>query len=453
MKWLAVLIIFFAAFAAFTDDTPAPVDAPSAPSYEASPAYGTSPADKSKNAELTTAKKGIIGSRETIAEQGVINRLGIAAGVVIVQGFLIWGIWIFFRRFTEKMRGYGEKKFKPVVIKKFNLLGTAQIINGCSFLLRILKYTVTVFQLFITVPIIFSLFQVTKDLATTLFHYILTPIKNIALATLNFIPDLITIAIIIFIMRYILRTLNYFAKGLEKGKLKLTGFYPEWARPTYNILRVLVYAFTVAVVYPYLPGSQSAIFKGVSVFVGVIFSLGSSSAISNLVAGLVITYMRPFKIGDRIKLGDVVGFVIEKSPIVIRLRTHKNEYVTFPNVMVLNSITTNYTTSQETDEEGLILHADVTMNYKVPWPQVHEILLAAAKKTSNTEKTPKPFVLQQALDDYYCRYEINVYTKAVSKIPSIYSELYQNLQDGFNEAGIDLTAPAYTNIELEADKK
>jgi small-conductance mechanosensitive channel len=212
---------------------------------------------------------------------------------------------------------------------------------------------------------------------------------------------------------------------------------------------VLLYAFTVAIIYPYLPGSDSRIFQGVSVFVGIIFSLGSSSAIGNLIAGLVITYMRPFKIGDRIQIKDITGFVVEKSPIVIRIKTHKNEYVTFPNMIILNSSIINYHTSSDEDEEGLILYADVTMGYTVPWQQVHEILIEAALQTKMVQKNPKPFVLQTALDDFYAKYQINLYTKEVDRVPAIYSELYQNLQNGFKAAGISLTAPAY-RINLPA---
>ena len=183
---------------------------------------------------------------------------------------------------------------------------------------------------------------------------------------------------------------------------------------------------------------------------GIGISLGSSSAIGNMVAGMVITYMRPFKIGDRIQLNETVGFVVEKSAMVTRIVTHKNEYVTFPNLMVLSSKIVNYHTSYDENEEGLILYAEVTMGYAVPWRQVHEILLGAARKTSFAEEKPEPFVLQTALDDYYARYQINLYTKAVEKVPAIYSELYQNLQDGFVEAGISLTAPSY-QIRIPGD--
>jgi small-conductance mechanosensitive channel len=209
---------------------------------------------------------------------------------------------------------------------------------------------------------------------------------------------------------------------------------------------VLLWAFTVAVIYPYLPGSNSRAFQGVSVFVGIIFSLGSTSAIGNLVAGLVITYMRPFKIGDRVQIKEITGFVVQKNLMVVRLKTHKNEYVTFPNILILGSNIINYNTSSDEDEEGLIIYAEVTFGYSTPWETVHDILINAALATDHIQKRPKPFVLQTNLDDFYARYQINCYTKEVSKIPAIYAMLYENIQNGFREKGLDMTAAHYRVI-------
>jgi small-conductance mechanosensitive channel len=379
-------------------------------------------------------------------DSGTMNyaqRVGIALGIIAGQALLIWLVWRLFLWFKKKLAIWGGRNIKPLSVKKLRVLSTKQIIDILQFFLRILKYIVTIFQLFITIPIVFSLFPLTENLASTLFGYILTPLKNILFGTLKYIPNLITIISVLVIARYVIRGLKFFATPIAQERLVIPGFYADWAWPTFNILKVLVYAFTMTVVYPYLPGSGSAAFQGVSIFVGLIFSLGSTSAIGNLIAGLVITYMRPFQIGDRIQVKEVTGFVVEKTLIVIRIRTHKNEYVTFPNMMILNSSIVNYNTSSAEDEEGLILHADVTMGYAVPWTQVHEILIGAALKTTHVLEAPKPFVLQTALDDFYAKYQINAYTKEVNRVPAIYSELYQNLQDGFKAAGIDLTAPTY----------
>jgi small-conductance mechanosensitive channel len=189
-------------------------------------------------------------------------------------------------------------------------MDTKQILNMLFTVLKIVKYVFTAFQLFLTIPIVFTLFPLTKNLSDKLFGYILNPLKNIAMGILNYIPNIFTVAIVVIITRYVIQTLRFFTRRIEKEKLVIPGFYSDWARPTFNILRILLYAFMVAIIYPYLPGADSDAFQGVSVFVGIIVSLGSSSAIGNMVAGMVITYMRPFKIGDRVQLNDIVGFVV-----------------------------------------------------------------------------------------------------------------------------------------------
>ncbi|AEF83128.1 MscS Mechanosensitive ion channel [Leadbettera azotonutricia ZAS-9] len=381
---------------------------------------------------------------------GFAEKFGIAAGIVAGQIILIIVIWLIFKRIARKIKAGDGTKIKPLTIKNIRLLSTKQITSTIILLLRLLKYVITAFQLFITVPIVFSLFPSTEELASTIFGYILTPLKNIGIGIVKYIPNLITIIIILFINKYILKALKFFSGQIARERLKIPGFYPDWAQPTFNILRVLIYAFTVAVIYPYLPGSESRVFQGVSVFVGIIFSLGSSSAIGNLVAGLVITYMRPFKIGDRISIQGNTGFVVEKSIMVLRIKTSKNEYITYPNLQILSASIINYNTSSDEDEEGLILHAEITFGYSTPWRVIHEILIEAALKTEHVLKKPKPFVLQTALDDFYARYQINCYTKQIENMPAIYSELYQNLQDGFAAKGLDMTAPAY-QIRLPAE--
>ncbi|MCL2270003.1 MAG: mechanosensitive ion channel family protein [Treponema sp.] len=371
-------------------------------------------------------------------------RLGIALGIIAAQALLIWFIWqLLFKSLSKKVRCSAGNKIKPITIKKLRLLSTKQIIDVLLFSLRILKYLITIFLLFLTLPIVFSLFPATRNLATTLFRYILDPLRDISVGTIKYIPNLIKIIIIVSITRYVIKALNFFTVQITNGKLVIPGFYSDWADPTQKILQVLLWAFTVALAYPYLPGSDSKIFQGVSVFVGVIFSLGSTSAIGNLVAGLVITYMRPFKIGDRVKIKERTGFVVEKNLMVIRLKTHKNEYVTFPNLLILGSDIINYNTSSDEDEEGLVLHVEVTFGYDTPWQTVHEILINAAQATDHVLKKPKPFVLQTGLDDFYACYQVNCYTKAVGMVPRIYTQLYENIQDGFREAGLDMTSPHY----------
>ena len=196
--------------------------------------------------------------------------------------------------------------------------------------------------------------------------------------------------------------------------------------------------------FPYLPGSDSNIFKGVSVFVGVIFSLGSTSAISNVVAGLVLTYMRPFKIGDHIKIADTLGNVIEKTPFVIRVKTKNNEIVTIPNSTVLSTSVINYTTTAQ--DQGIIFNVSITIGYDVPWRKVHQMMIEAALRSDYIVKEPKPYVLQTSLDDFYVSYQLCAFSQTPDKQAVIYSELNQNIQDVFAENDVEIMSPHYKAI-------
>ena len=385
-----------------------------------------------------------------IGRLSFLYRLGIAFALIIIMMLLIKLIWFLFKRLNNKLEiQTGKEKIKPLYIHKYKVLTSNQVIEIIEVVLRMVKYFITAALLILSIPFVFSFFGATSRFASLLFGYILDPIKDIAISFVMYIPNLFKIIIFVIITRYVIKALKFFSIQIEKEKLRIPGFYTEWAAPTYKIFQVLLWAFTVAIVYPYLPGSDSQAFRGVSVFVGIIFSIGSSSAIGNLVAGLVITYMRPFKIGDRVNIKDITGFVVEKNLMVVRLKTHKNEYVTFPNLIILGSNIINYNTSSDEDEEGLIIFAEVTFGYSTPWQTVHDILINAALATEHVQKKPKPFVLQTKLDDFYACYQINCYTKDVAMVPRIYTMLYENIQNGFREFGLDLTSAHYRVITKE----
>jgi small-conductance mechanosensitive channel len=289
--------------------------------------------------------------------------------------------------------------------------------------------------------VLFGIFPWTEHFADTLFGYILNPVKNILFSFWNYLPNLITIIVIIVVFRYILKGINFLKDEIARGNLKIDGFYPDWAAPTYQIIRILVIAFMFVVIFPYLPGSESPIFKGVSVFLGFLFTFGSAGSLSNIIAGLVLTYMRLFTIGDRVKIGEVTGDVIEKSSLVTRVRTIKNEIISIPNSTVMNSHTINY--SSDAPAKGLIIHTTVTIGYDVPWKDMYAALIDAALRTDLVLKEPQPFVLQTSLEDFYVAYQINAYVREANKQAVIYSNLHQNIQDVCNERGIEILSPHY----------
>jgi len=247
--------------------------------------------------------------------------------------------------------------------------------------------------------------------------------------------------ILFWIVRVVLRMIYLFFDAVARGSITLVGFQPEWAWPTYKIVRLALVAFGLIVAYPYIPGSQSAAFKGVSLFLGVVFSLGSSSAISNMIAGYMMTYRRAFRIGDRVQIGDVIGDVIETRLQVTHLRSLKNEEVIIPNSVILNGQVVNYSSLAST--RGLILHTTFGIGYEVPWRQVEAMLLIAADRTPDLLKDPPPFVLQRSLGDFAVNYELNVYCGEAHTMMSLYSALHRNILDVFNEYGVQIMTPAY----------
>lgn len=362
--------------------------------------------------------------------------------LVIVGQFLLFKltIWLF-NKLKARIQRLKDTKLKPISIQDYELLDTQKQVNLLVFLASLLRYAVMLLQLILTVPLLFAIFPQTKDLAYKLFSYIWDPIKSIFLGIVEYIPNLFTIFVIWLAVKYLVRLVRYLASEIQSERLKIGGFYADWAMPTFHIVRFLLYAFMIAMIYPYLPGSKSGVFQGISVFVGLIVSLGSSTVIGNIIAGLVITYMRPFKLGDRIKLNDTTGNVIEKTPLVTRIRTPKNEVVTIPNSFIMSSHTVNF--SQSARDYGLIIHSEVSIGYDIPWRKTHQLLIEAALNTPGVMDDPRPFVLETSLQDYYPVYQVNAYIKDANQLAQVYSDLHQNIQDRFNEEGIEIMSPHY----------
>jgi len=374
------------------------------------------------------------------------KRLGYTALLVLIIGLVLYFTGKIFNRIKLYILKNSDRYFKGFSYNNINILSPQKQQSLLMRLYSLIKGITLILIVYLSLPALFSIFPATEAYTTTLLHWILSPAKLAVMGFVHFLPSLVTIIVIIFIFKYTIKVIRFFFDEIKKENIKIDGFYSDWAMPTFNIIRFLLLAFMVVVIFPYLPGSDSPIFKGVSVFVGILFSLGSSNAIANMVAGLVITYMRPFKIGDFIKIADVSGEVIEKTALVTRIRTTKFEDITIPNSTVLSSTSTNYSSNTKNTNNGLLIHTTVTIGYDVPWASIHKALIEAALKTDSIETTPTPFVLQTSLDDFYVSYQINVYTKHPTKQPLIYSSLHQNIQDSFNAAGIEIMSPHYSAI-------
>ncbi|WP_162304866.1 mechanosensitive ion channel family protein [Sphingobacterium olei] len=379
----------------------------------------------------------------------LLKGIGLAALVLCLVSLIVYGI--------NKLAGYTRRlvlrnkgnKLTGIRIRGYELVSATKQVRFIWTLFNLMKWLFILMVIYLALPIVFNLFPATEGFANVLLSYILDPVKKISMAVINYLPNLITVIVIVIIFRYIFKILKYFANELHRGALNIPGFYADWTLPTYQILRVLLTAFMLIVIFPYLPGSKSPIFQGVSVFIGILFTFGSAGALGNVIAGLVITYMRPFSIGDRVKIGDVQGDIIEKTLLVTRIRTIKNEVISVPNSQVMNSHTINYST--DAPDKGLILHTTITIGYDVPWQTVHKLAIQAASTVQYIEVEPHPFVLQTSLDDYYVSYQINAYTKQPNKQALIYSELHKNLLDQFHTAGVEIMSPHYRVVRNNED--
>lgn len=385
--------------------------------------------------------------------QKLLGLLMVVVIIVLQWLFIKLTNWLY-RRWKFRLTRVVMRRALPLVIKDYEVLNKHR--QGALFLMlyRLLRIGLIVVQLLITIPVLFSLFPETKSLTITVLGYIWDPTTDIFWGVIGYLPKFFKILVIIICFRYLVKGLHYLSNEIASGRLRINGFYPDWAVPTYHILRVLCYSFMFVMIWPLLPNSNSEVFQGVSVFLGVIVSLGSTSIIGNLMAGLVMTYMRPFHQGDFIRFGEVEGFVLEKTALVTRIRTRKNEIITIPNSNLMSAQTSNFTFAAH--NYGIIVHTKVTIGYDMKHEVIENLLLDAARATKHIEKKPLPFVRVTKLDDFYVEYEINAYTKHSEWLSDIYSQLHQNILDHFHSAGVEIMSPHIfglrNDLELQIPK-
>jgi small-conductance mechanosensitive channel len=370
--------------------------------------------------------------------------LGLIASLLVTIFFVILHL-ILRRLFARNQRWVRSwTRIRPLRCQNQDILSAGDITNILAGSLKGLYYVVLLFLFSAYMNAIFSFFPWTQDWAAALFGYVLTAITSVIEAIVGYLPKLIFVIIIFFLTLYLIKFARLIFNGIAQGRITLSGFYPEWASPTFNILRLLVIAFALVIVFPYLPGSESQAFQGVSIFLGILFSLGSTAAVANVVAGVVITYTRAFQKGDRVKIADTIGDVVEKTLFVTRVKTVKNVEIAIPNSMVLANHIINFSSLSE--QPGLILHTTVTIGYDIPWRDVERLLIEAAQSTDRIQPSPAPFVHQTSLDDFYVSYELNAYTEHAHEMSALYSDLHRNIQDRFHEAGIEITSPHFSAI-------
>jgi small-conductance mechanosensitive channel len=379
-------------------------------------------------------------ARTPAALRGAAVRAAIATlvALLVTAGFA-WLWRVLSRRLAERLRA----RIHTVGIQSFEVMRAESIWEALTGALTAIRALILLVIAIIYLGFVLSQFPWTRGVSSSMAAFALAPFEVIGQGLVTHIPSLVFLAVLFVLVRLSLRLIRLFFGAVERGDVVIGGFDREWALPTYKIVRVAVVAFSLVVAYPYIPGSDSAAFQGVSLFLGLVFSLGSSTAIANIIAGYLLIYRRAFKVGDRVKIGDSLGDVIDQRLQVTHLRSVKNEEIIIPNSEIMSGEVVNYSSLARQDDRGVILHTEVGIGYETPWRQVEAMLHEAAKRTEGLGTDPKAFVLEKRLGDFAVVYELNVHCTNVQAMAPLYAALHRHILDVFNEYGVQIMTPAY----------
>jgi small-conductance mechanosensitive channel len=372
---------------------------------------------------------------------GALLRAVAAAGSVLMLGLLaLWGVRRAGQAASRHIVTIAEKTVARTgidvdVVRASPLPAIERgLVTGLSILANlVLSYA--------TLGYVLRRFPYTRPWGESMRGFLFATATNLGLGIARAVPGLFTVLVIAVIARFVARLLAVWFRAVETGRLSPRWIYPETAQPTRRLLTGFVWVFALVVAYPYLPGSQSDAFKGVSVFFGLVVTFGSSGIVNQVMSGFMITYSRALRAGDFVRIGDVEGTVTHLGVLSTKIKTLRQEEVTIPNAVVVGQTTTDYTRLSETD--GVYTPTSVTIGYDTPWRQVHALMLLAAERTAGLRAAPKPVVLQAALEDFYVKYTLFVCLERQQARPFTLDALHANIQDLFNEYGVQIMSPNY----------
>jgi small-conductance mechanosensitive channel len=393
---------------------------------------------------LARVRQAIIETREEMSFRRVVTGVATAIIATLILLGALWLLRALSRRLQGRVARWQQARARGLEFHRLELVSAERIAELSRFVLRVAVVVGSVFLVLAWLESVLGALPWTRPYAAVVIDYLEAPVGVLWDGVVTALPNAFYLLVIAALAYGLLKAVHFFFREIERGTIVFANFQTDWAEPTYKLVRVLIIALAFVAAFPYIPGSQSPAFQGVSLFIGLLVSLSSSSAISNIIAGALLTYTGAFRMGDIVKIGDSIGAVVEKTLLVTRLRTPKNVVVSVPNATVLATQVLNY--SALAAKDGLRLHTSVTIGYDAPWRRVHELLLEAAAATDGVLQEPAPFVLQTALNDFYVSYELNVYTRQPTRMLSIYSDLHANIQDTFNRDGVEIMSPHYTSL-------
>lgn len=392
-------------------------------------------------AHAEAIERAIAAYRASRSDEARVDSALVAAGWT--GGFLF--LTLIFRRMRKRLSGGVEQ----LVTGRFAQMGeaTQSVVRGkaigrlAGFAVNLALWIFYLFVFYYYLSLVLLSFAETRSVAQALLDYVTQPLIDILLGFVAYLPNLITLLIIAIVTRFLVRALRLFMDNIEAGTFAWEGFEPHWLAPTFMILRVVIILIATVFAFPYIPGSDSRAFQGLTILAGLMLSLGSNTVVSNMMAGLFVIYRRSTNLGDRIQVGDQLGDVVEIKLMETLIKSTKNEMISIPNAQLLNSEVVNF--SRKIDGTGLMAHTTVGIGYEEPKEKVEAMLIEAASRTDRLKKTPEPFVLLTALGDFAISYQINAFTTRGARLPLILSDLHRNIVDVFNENGVQIMTPSY----------
>lgn len=392
------------------------------------------------NQWLTALSGAVNQYRVEHSRERLLLRIGLAVLVLVVTLALLWLLVPLMRWIADVTARAVFDRLARSRRQSWSLIDTKELSGLLRLVFRTVRLAASLFVIYLALQILFSLFPQTRPLGERMLDGVLRPAEQLGQAAWNSAPSLLFILIIALVCRYVLHLVSFAFARIGEGHVRIDGFRPQWANVTARLVNIALILLAVLIAYPYIPGSQSAAFKGFSLFLGVLVSLGSTGMVANVFNGIVLTYMDSFQTGDFIQIGETQGYVESTSLFVTRLRTRQQRVVTIPNAQVLSSQITNFSAAAA---NSLTLSTTAGIGYDTPWRQVEAMLLGAARKTRTVRETPAPFVLEVSLNSFDITYELTVFLTGEAPVNAVRAELNRNILDEFNQYGVQIMTPSY----------
>jgi small-conductance mechanosensitive channel len=370
---------------------------------------------------------------------------------LLTIAFCIW-LLLLIRRYTKRVAlnasAVLERRVKGTQSPVGRLVSDAVLRSLVMRVFALVRLALLLIVVALSIHILLGIFPQTRPLATEIYQGVAAPVRAFGHAVWLDLPAILFILLLALVTWYVIRLVRYFFQKVGEGAVSLEGFRPSWASVTERLVSIALVVLAILVAYPYIPGSQSPAFKGVSIFLGVLVSLGSTGLVANLVTGIMLTYMDAFEVGDLVEIGEITAYVKSTSLLTTRFITRKNEVITIPNSYIMSKHITNY--SARTGRDGILISTTVGIGYDSPWRQIEAILLIAASRTQSVQEEPAPFVLLLSLNSYDVTYEVNAYLKPSVRRYVGLAELNRNVLDAFNEYGVQIMTPSYVADTADA---